>query len=85
MEGAGPSVVELFATEIAEVEAAITLVDMGTATRVRLVDLPHALLLAGQALARAQAAGVAFRVDRRGPGHVTLEIGPRIVGIGQAP
>jgi hypothetical protein len=78
MDDAGSDVLELFAVEIAEVDAAIGLVERGAAVRVRLVDLPHALIVAGQALARAQAAGITFRVDRRGSGHVTLEIGPRL-------
>jgi hypothetical protein len=78
MDDAGSDVLGLFSVEIAEVDAAIGLVARGAAVRVKLVDLPHALIVAGQALARAQAAGITLRVDRRGSGHVTLEIGPRL-------
>lgn len=65
-----------FELDLVQVDAAIELVRRGGANRVRLVGLAAAEELASTALARAQAAGVAFAVDRHGSG-LTLTIGPR--------
>jgi hypothetical protein len=63
--------------DLAEVGAAIALVGRGLATRVRLVGLTAPDLIAATALARAQAAGVGFRVERTAA-STTLTIGPRL-------
>jgi hypothetical protein len=61
-----------------EVTAAIELVAAGLARRVVLSGIPNAELLAPEALAAAQAAGVAFVLARDpGSGSVALIIGPR--------
>jgi hypothetical protein len=60
-----------------EVDAAIALVVAGVAGRVRLAGVPFLDAVAGTALARARAAGLAFRLeptDREGV--VTATIGP---------
>lgn len=62
--------------DLAHVEAAIALVLSGGAVRVRLVGLTDPRSLAPVALARAQAAGVGFSVERD-PRTWTLTIGPR--------
>ena len=62
--------------DLAEVEAAIALVALGLATRVRLVGLLRAEAVAGEGLARAQEAGVAFRLDCSGP-TPAVTLGPR--------
>jgi hypothetical protein len=62
--------------DLAHVEAAIALVLRGGAVRVRLVGLTDPESLAPVALARAQASGVGFSVDRD-PRAWTLTIGPR--------
>jgi hypothetical protein len=61
--------------DLREVEAAIALVADGAARRVRLVGLHAPDDVAGIALARAQAAGVPFIVDRRGT-PTRLTFGP---------
>lgn len=65
--------------DLAEVEAAVAMVRAGGAARIRLVGLHDAARIAGVAAARAQAAGLAFRLDPRDPqgGVVSLPIGPR--------
>jgi hypothetical protein len=68
--------IERFELGLVHVDAAIELVRRGAATRVRLVGLADADHLASVALARAQAAEVAFAVDHSGLG-LTLTIGPR--------
>jgi hypothetical protein len=61
-----------------EVTAAIELVAAGLARRVVLSGLPDGELLAAEALAAAQAAGVAFVLSRDpGSGGVALVFGPR--------
>ncbi len=63
--------------ELAEIDAAIALVDGGVARRVRLTGWPLIERVAATGLARAQAAGVAFAVERNGRGGgVTVTIGP---------
>jgi hypothetical protein len=67
---------ERFELDVVQVDAAVELVRRGAATRVRLVGLADADELASTALARAQAAGVSFAIDRGSTG-LTLTIGPR--------
>lgn len=67
---------DAFELDLVQVDAAIELVRRGGAIRVRLVGLADAEELASTALAQAQAAGVAFAVDRHGS-ELTLTIGPR--------
>ena len=65
-----------FELEAADLDAAIELVRIGLAHRVRLVGLSTAGDLASVGLARAQAADVDFAVDRHHHA-LTLTIGPR--------
>jgi hypothetical protein len=62
---------------LVDIDAAIELVRSGAALRVRLAGLAEAAGLASAALARAQAAGVDFAVDRHGAA-MTLTFGPRL-------
>ena len=64
--------------DLAHVDAAIELVLRGQAIRVRLAGLTDPETLASVALARAQAAGLDFVIDRGGAAS-TLTIGPRRV------
>jgi len=64
--------------DLAEIDAAISLVVGGAATRVRLVGLTRADALAAVGLARAQAAGIRFEIDRGITGVVALTLGPRV-------
>ncbi|HEV8697592.1 MAG TPA: hypothetical protein VGQ89_07865 [Candidatus Limnocylindrales bacterium] len=73
-----------FETDIAHVDAAIELVRLGAAVRVRLSGLRDPEPLAQVALARAQAADLMFSVDRNGDA-VTLTIGPRRSGEARPP
>ena len=52
--------------DLAEVDAAIALVDHGTASRVLLVGLSALDRIAAMAVARGQAAGVRVRLERHG-------------------
>ena len=52
--------------DLREVDIAIEMIARGAAVRVRLVGLSDADAIAPVALARAQLAGVDFRVDRTG-------------------
>lgn len=65
--------------DLAEVEAAVALVRSGGAARIRLTGLRDAAGIAGVAAARAQAAGLAFRLDppARPSRAASLTIGPR--------
>ncbi len=63
--------------DLVHIDAAIELVACGVAERVRLAGLDEAADLASTALARAQAADVAFAVDRHGA-TMTLTFGPRL-------
>jgi hypothetical protein len=65
-----------FESDVAQVDAAIELVRIGAAVRVRLAGLGGPEALAQVALARAQAADVRFSVERNGDA-MTLTIGPR--------
>ena len=69
-----PSPVE---RDVAEIDAAIELVRRGLATRIRLVGLMRPDGAAAVGLARAQAAGLLFAVDRGADGVASLTIGPR--------
>jgi hypothetical protein len=65
-----------FETDVAHVDAAVELVRLGAAVRVRLSGLREPEAIAQVALARAQAADLMFSVDRNG-NALTLTIGPR--------
>ena len=62
--------------DLEEIDAAIAMVAIGVATRVRLVGLGAAAEAAAQGLARAQLAGVAFFVDRAADRAPAIIIGP---------
>ena len=61
-----------------EVNAAIALVVAGVAVTITLCCLDAAEIAAFTAAAWAQAAGVAFRLQRDPPASVSLVIGPRL-------
>jgi hypothetical protein len=63
---------------LTEIDAAIAMVARGIAVTVRLCNLPAADETAFDAAARAQAAGVAFRLVHEGHASVTMIIGPRV-------
>ncbi len=63
---------------LAEVDAAIAMVALGVAVSVRLCNLAGAEDAAFDAAARAQAAGVAFSLQRDRPSSTTLIVGPRV-------
>ncbi|MFL5640815.1 MAG: hypothetical protein ACJ77O_03990 [Chloroflexota bacterium] len=63
--------------DLAEVDAAIELILSGLATRIRLVGLLRPDGVAPIGLAHAQAAGLAFEVDRGQEGAAVLTVGPR--------
>jgi hypothetical protein len=63
---------------LVEVDAAVALVVQGVALRVTVSGLPAADDVAAAAAARAQVAGVAFRVRRDTREAVTLVVGPRL-------
>jgi len=63
--------------DLAEVDAAISLVALGLATRVRLVGLSRPEAVASSGLAHAQEAGVGFSLERGASGAVALTLGPR--------
>jgi len=75
------SSLDLFDRDLAEVDAAIGLVAGGLATRVRLVGLGRPESVAAVALARSQAAGVGFEVDRGADGAASMTVGPRLPGV----
>ena len=62
---------------LAEIEAAVALVALGVATRVRLVGIAHIEDVAAAGLARAQSSGVEFALDRSTSGAVAVTLGPR--------
>ena len=64
--------------DLREVDAAIAMVDHGVARRVRLVALHEPEVVAPMALARAQRAGLALRLDRAG-GTLALVFSRRLV------
>ena len=61
-----------------EIDAAIALVAGGAAVRVRIACLASADTVALQGAARAQAAGVAFRLQHETSGPLTVVIGPQL-------
>jgi hypothetical protein len=63
---------------LAEIDAAIAMVVLRVAVSVRLVNLALAEESAFDAATRAQAAGVAFSLNRDASGSVALIIGPRL-------
>lgn len=63
-----------------EVLAAVDLVASGGASRVAIANLAAAEAILADALADAQAAGVAFRIVREGRGSILLLVGPSIDG-----
>jgi hypothetical protein len=63
--------------DLAEIDAAIGLVELGIATRVRLVGLLRPEGVAAAGLARAQEAKVGFRLDRNPEGNAAITLGPR--------
>ena len=69
---------EPFDADLAQIEAGVALVSMGLATRVRLVGLAHVDDIAAAGLAVAQAAHVAFALERneRGVAVITLGLPP---------
>jgi hypothetical protein len=71
-----PRTVDALETDLREVEVAIALVTGGAAVRIRLVGMSDIDTIAPTALARAQAAGVEFRIDRGST--ATLTIGPTV-------
>ena len=67
----------LVSRDLGEIDAAIALVARGLATRVCLVSLCRPTDIAALGLAHAQAARVAFRLDRTDDGAVAVTLGPR--------
>jgi hypothetical protein len=61
-----------------EIDAAIALVAGGAAIRVRIACLADVETVAIQGAARAQAAGLAFRLQRETSGPLTVVVGPRL-------
>jgi hypothetical protein len=75
LAAAGPDPLDVALTEI---DAAIALVVLGVAVTVRICSLRAAEDAAPTAAARAQAAGVAFRIGPVPDGPPTLIVGPRL-------
>jgi hypothetical protein len=63
--------------DVTEIDAAITLVASGLATRVRLVGLRRPDAAAPAGLAHAQEAHVGFSLDRSADGIAAVTLGPR--------
>jgi hypothetical protein len=63
-------------TALAEIDAAVAMVALGLATRVRLVGIAHIEDVAAAGLACAQASGVGFALDRSASGAVSVTLGP---------
>ena len=61
-----------------EIDAAIALVSGGVAVRVRICCLGDADTVALQGAARAQAVGLAFRLQREASEALTVIVGPRL-------
>lgn len=62
--------------DLDEIDAAIAMVAIGIATRIRLIGLASAVEAAAPGLARAQLAGVAFSLDRPADHAPAIVIGP---------
>ena len=69
---------DLIVRDLAEIDAAIELVAAGFATRVRLAGLGDDDGILAIGLAHAQAAGVAFSIERRPGGTAGLTLGPTL-------
>ena len=65
-----------FDRDLAEIDAAIGMVATGIAARVSLVSLARPGTAAAVALARSQAAGIGFELERGPDGVVSLTVGP---------
>jgi hypothetical protein len=63
--------------DLAEIDAAIGMVEQGVATRVRLVGLARPEAVAATGLARAQEASIEFHLDRSPEGVTAITLGPR--------
>ncbi len=68
-----PSAEDLVDVDLREVDTAIAMISRGAAVRVRLVGLHAPDEVAPVALARAQAAGIGFRVERLGSIGLTFD------------
>lgn len=75
---AGAGTADELERALAEVDAAIAMVAYGVAVSIRLVNLAAAEEAAFDAAARAQAAGVAFSLNRDESGLSTMIVGPRL-------
>lgn len=64
--------------DLAEIEAAIDLVAGGLATRIQLIGLIRPEAIAPTGLARAQEAGVGFRLEHFAGGATAVTLGPRV-------
>ena len=71
-----PASADPFDRDLVEIDAAISMVAIGIAARVRLVGLAHPGTAAAVALARSQAAGIGFELERGPDGVAALTIGP---------
>jgi hypothetical protein len=71
---------ELVDRAIAEIDGAIALVITGAARTVQLYGLPGAEYAAAIGAARAQEAGVAFRIEHDRRAGVTVVVGPKRSG-----
>ncbi len=69
---------DLVVRDLVEIDAAIELVAAGFATRVRLAGLGDDDGILAIGLAHAQAAGVAFSIERRPGGRAGLTLGPAL-------
>jgi hypothetical protein len=78
---AGTGTADAVEQALIEVDAAITMVAFCIARSVRLSNLAGAEDAAFDAAARAQAAGVAFGLQRDGTRSVTMIVGPRLGGL----
>ena len=75
--GAGEPSEEELEAALAEVDAAIALVQNGAVVRIRLIGFALAEAVVGLAAAHAQLAGVAFQADRPDvAGALSLIVGP---------
>ena len=64
---------------LAEVDAAIALIQAGAAARIRLIGFALVDVVAGLAAAHAQLAGVGFQIDRLDPaGAAAMIVGPLV-------
>lgn len=66
--------------DLAEIDAAISLVAGGIATRIQLIGLIRPEAVAATGLAHAQGRGLMFSLDRRGESQFAVTVGPRHQG-----